>query len=247
MKQNWQSIQSSHLMAVAVLLTSIQFCLPAVAENEVKKSPPGYSALEKQGCLHCHFVNGDGGLVGPPLNGIRKYRTEENIIDVLTKKRELPFYYPKGVLDPREFMRHVKLDKSTATDIAKYLMTLPEDESIGVKGHADVTKDAAPKGFSYEPAQPNEATRRGLATYREAGCAACHAIGGQGGRRGPELDGVGARLSKNGIENAITHGAIVTVDGEEYKPTEYSMPPTQLAPTQVKEITDFLLTLPTKK
>lgn len=202
--------------------------------------------MEKQGCLHCHYLRGRGGFIGPPLEGIRKFRTEDEIVDVLRKERPLPRRYPKGIIDPSEFMKHVHLNESEAKALASYLVSLPEEESFEVKGHGEDDSDSIPQGFTFKPKAPSELSRKGMEVYKESGCVACHSIAGFGGWRGPSLDAVGAKLSKSAIENRISRGATIFFDGKEYKPSEYSMPPAELAPEQVTQITEFLLTLPVK-
>jgi mono/diheme cytochrome c family protein len=202
--------------------------------------------MEKQGCLHCHYLRGRGGFIGPPLEGIRRFRTEDDIIAVLTKSRPLPDSYPKDIVDASEFMKHINLSKDEAKTVASYLLTIPDEEAFEVKGHGEDEPDSVPQGFSFKPKEPSEISRRGMKVYREAGCVACHSIAGFGGWRGPSLDAVGAKLNKTAIENRISRGATVFFDGKEYKPSEYSMPPAELSPEQVSEVAEFLLTLPTK-
>lgn len=231
--------------AVALLAIALTNQM-AFADSSSETTSKGRALLEKEGCLHCHFVGGSGGFVGPPFGGISKFRTEEDIVNTLTGKRPLPPEYPKGIFDPREFMRHVRLDKKTADAIAKYLITASADEEFEVGGHS-TSNDDTPGGITFVPREPSKQSRLGFLGYKEGGCAACHEIGGIGGRRGPRLDGVGARLSKIQIENRVTSGAIVTFGGKEYRPTEYSMPPARLPQKQVEQISEFLLTLPQKQ
>ncbi|MBX9670437.1 MAG: cytochrome c [Candidatus Obscuribacterales bacterium] len=237
--------RSSILLGLVTLATGlVQYGSVAVAE-ETNNTPKGKELLEKQGCLHCHYIRGDGGLIGPPFEGIGKFRSEDDIVTLLTKKRSLPPSYPKSIVDPREFMRHVRLDKKTAQEIARYILTTPVEEPFEVRGHGeDVPPKGLPEGFKFQPHPASENSRKGLIAFKESGCAACHSIGGMGGRRGPELDGIGARLSRANIENRVSNGAILFFGDKEYKPTEYAMPPSQLAPEQIAQITEFLLTLP---
>lgn len=232
---------------VTALTVGVLLLCPDAAQAQKKQSDNGAQLLEKNGCLHCHYIRGKGGLIGPPFEGIGKVRTEQDIVTTLTKKRPLPEYYPRGIVDAREFMRHVKLDKKSAQEIAKYLISTPVEEAFEVKGHGEVKSEDLPGGFKFVPQPPSDESRKGFSLYKENGCAACHVIGGMGGRRGPDLDGVGARLNRTAIENRIARGAIVMFDGKEYRPTEYIMPPAQLSPEQVNQITQFLLTLPEKK
>lgn len=202
--------------------------------------------MDKQGCLHCHYLRGRGGFVGPPLEGIRNFRTEDDIVSVLTKSRPLPPAYPKGIVDPSEFMKHVHLSESDAKAVAAYLVSIPAEDAYEVKGHGEDEPDSIPQGFSFKPKAPSELSRTGMKVYKDAGCAACHSIADFGGWRGPSLDAVGAKLSKTAIANRISRGATVFFEGKEYKPSEYSMPPAELSPEQVAAVTEFLLTLPNK-
>jgi cytochrome c oxidase cbb3-type subunit III len=45
--------------------------------------------------------------------------------------------------------------------------------------------------------------RKGAAVYAKAGCAQCHAIGGEGSFAGPDLTEVGATLSLGALQNAL--------------------------------------------
>src|SRR5207248_3300458 len=42
-----------------------------------------------------------------------------------------------------------------------------------------------------------QSAERGLMLFQSKGCVSCHALGGAGGHRGPNLDAVGARLSRD--------------------------------------------------
>jgi cytochrome c2 len=239
----------------SAILTAALLILLCVSQEAALAGPTqalkrkGDALLEKAGCFQCHYMLGKGGLIGPPFEGIGKFRSEADIVGILTSKRTLPPYYPKGLVDPAEFMRHVRLDKKTAQEIAKYLITTPAEDSFEVRGHGedDSPHDAKLGTFSFKPHKPSEASRKGLISYKKAGCAACHITGGMGGRRGPDLDGIGARLNKSSIENRIAGGALVFVEEREYKTAEYLMPPAKLSKKQVAQITEFLLTLPKNK
>ena len=50
------------------------------------------------------------------------------------------------------------------------------------------------------------ANERGSTTFHEKGCLQCHAIGGIGGHKGPDLSGVGRRKNKNALRQQILEG-----------------------------------------
>lgn len=57
---------------------------------------------------------------------------------------------------------------------------------------------------------PGEAKKdRGRVLFHEKGCSYCHRMGDVGGVKGPALDGVGKRLSKEAIESRIRNGSLV--------------------------------------
>jgi nitric oxide reductase subunit C len=243
-RKTWRYLAVS--LGLSVLSVGLIQSLAQAGPKEGKAAPgKGAELLKEQGCLHCHYVKGDGGLIGPPLDGIEKYRTEDDIVATLTRSRPLPDHYPRGIVDPREFMKHVKLSRATAREIARYLMTAGKDEDqLVVKGHGEDEPETLPEGFKFTPSAPSESSRKGLAKYKDSGCQACHAIGGVGGRVGPALDGIGARMSRSFMENRIARGAIVFFGDKEYRPSEYIMPPSQLSKEEIAQITDFLMTLP---
>lgn len=203
--------------------------------------------LEKQGCMHCHSLDGKGGLIGPPFDNISKFRSKEYIVKKLTIKAPIPQEYPRSYPDPKELMNHVRLNKVTSEKIADYLINHKSSSEWSVKGHGGMKKDDVPLGSGFAPHPVSKDSRAGLALYRDKGCAACHSISLIGGRMGPALDGIGAKRSRKFIENRISLGAVVSYGDREYKPSSYSMPSMNLSQKEVRQITEFLLTLPVEK
>lgn len=218
--------------------------LAGIAKAADSSDSSASNTLEKGGCLHCHSLDGKGGLIGPPFDNIAKFRNESFIVNRLTSKAPIPKDYPKNYPDPKELMNHVRVDKVTAQKLADYLISHTSTSELSVKGHGGISKDDVPAGFSFEPLPVTQSSRQGMALYRDKGCAACHSIGLIGGRFGPALDGVGAKRSRKFIENRISAGAIVSYGGKEYQPSAYNMPPSTLSQKQIKQLTDFLLTIP---
>jgi cytochrome c2 len=241
-----QRIQKQITLTIGLSLV-IAATVKELARGE-ESTDKGAELIEKEGCLHCHFIKGDGGFVGPPLDGIGKYRSQSEITETLLGTRPRPYDFPRGVLDPSDLMRHVRLSKSSAQEIARYLVTLEApDKGLKIEGHGKAENDRLPEGFKFEPRPPSDSSRKGLSAYKDSGCAACHSIGGLGGRIGPSLDGIGARRSRDYIEQRISEGAIVVYSGTQYRPTKYSMPPAKLSQQEITQITDFLFTLRKKE
>jgi cytochrome c2 len=228
--------------------------LLAVATLAAEAKPPVSRAIRTSGrkltasmnCKSCHIIEGDGGLIGPPLDGIGQYRTEEQILRRLSSgkgKSKLPSYFTVA-----ELMTHVRLPQPQAQAIAIYLAKLPEcTVKWDLEGHGAAAADEIPPGFHFKPRQSDVTSDKGKELYLTHGCAACHTIGSSGGRMGPNLEGVGARYSRNFIESRISSGAIYAAARKgKYSPNKFAMPPAEIPEKEVKQITDFLLTLPVK-
>jgi len=62
---------------------------------------------------------------------------------------------------------------------------------------------------------------RGASIFVESGCLHCHSIRNRGGHRGPDLSGVGRRLSKRRIRRQILEGSkVMPAFRDDLQPTE---------------------------
>jgi len=94
----------------------------------------GKKIFDKNGCTHCHSVQGDGGYLGPMLDGVGAFRSKKFLIERLSGKAETkPF--DSGM------MNHVKLDSTDARLISEYLLTLSEPKNLFVAGHPKAPAD----------------------------------------------------------------------------------------------------------
>lgn len=239
---------SVSLLSLLMLTGALAAEAKAPASRTIRTS--GRKLTASMNCKSCHIIEGDGGLIGPPLDGIGQYRTIDEIF------RRLSSGKGKSKLPPRftvaELMTHVRLPQSQAQSIAIYLSNLPEcTVKWDLKGHEPAPSDEIPPGFHFKPRQTDASSDQGKELYLTHGCAACHTIGSSGGRTGPNLEGVGARYSRTFIESRIASGAIYAAARkgkgmDRYAPSKFAMPPTEIPEKEVKLITDFLLTLPVK-
>ncbi len=213
------------------------------------KDSAGRQLTKQMNCRSCHIIEGDGGLIGPPLDGIGKHRDTEFVIAKLSSQKK-----PSSKLPPYlttfEIMSHVRLPHEQSKAIADYLVELPETNvKWDLKNHKTGSADSnsIPSGSHFEASKPDASSARGKKLYLDHGCAACHSINSQGGSIGPSLDGVAARRSRNFIESRITNGALLGANRKgEYKKMGYRMPPTVVSKKELSDITDFLFTLANK-
>ncbi|MBY0357284.1 MAG: cytochrome c [Candidatus Obscuribacterales bacterium] len=203
------------------------------------ESPSALALIDKYGCRHCHIIDGVGSTLGPPLDGIGKYRGHSYIegrikISKIRKKLDYPV--------PGDLMMHVHVGDKDAKLISDYLISLRAKE-IRIKGHSDDVSMALPQGSQFSPLKESDSTIRGLKLFKQNNCVACHALGKIGGHIGPDLAGVGARRSRNFIQNRISAGAIILPQPGQ-SGDKYAMPPAKLSAAEIEDVTNWLLTLP---
>ncbi len=80
----------------------------------------GAMVFEKNACVNCHKVNGNGTSVGPPLNGVGRRRTREWVKD--------HFADPKK-LSPGSIMPAYKFTPAELESLTTYLFALPSDSN----------------------------------------------------------------------------------------------------------------------
>jgi len=90
--------------------------------SEVLNSSPDYAVqgaliFEKNQCAVCHAVNGDGGAIGPPMNGLAGRRNEDWVV----KHFENP-----TAMSPGTPMPAYKFNAADMKNEVSYLFTLPD-------------------------------------------------------------------------------------------------------------------------
>jgi ubiquinol-cytochrome c reductase cytochrome b subunit len=126
---------------------------------------------------------------------------------------------------------------------AAVLLVIVGYTALGVLTYLGVTAPWSPKmtAWSGDPI-PEEVVKhstplqlQGAVMLQNKNCRNCHALGGLGGRRGPDLTTVGARLTRNQLIDQISNGT----------PGGGNMPAygKQINPTEMTALVDFLVGL----
>lgn len=118
-------------------------------------------------CRGCHQIGGRGGMIGPPLDGIRDRADYAHVLRMITD----PAATVAGTLMPRQ-----RMPRREAERLAAYIMTLP------------VIPNPTIAGLPQAPvALPPGAEADGAALYARH-CASCHGTQGRGdGWNAPNL------------------------------------------------------------
>lgn len=208
-----------------------------VPPEETKASKEGAKLYEQMNCASCHTVRGKGGMLGPPLDGIGGHRgrqwLEARLLNPETQMKEFP-----DVFGGRpNLMPHPGVSRRQASQIADYLLTLPEPEGgFLITAHPTIDEGVPSKDSS--TGKLADKITSGRDSFSERGCAMCHSINTDGGRFGPSLDGVSRKYSREALVLMLTGKA----RGDTMKTVTQG-----ISVDEAERITDFLYSLkPTK-
>ncbi|MCL4486677.1 MAG: cytochrome c [Chloroflexi bacterium] len=213
-------------------------------QPETAESGAGRAVVEKLTCASCHSIGGKGGQIGPPLDGVGGRRSPEFLKDHITNPEEHAKQFPELHENKPNRMPHPNATAEEINQMVAFLLTLPEPAGgflVRPHEHGPLPDSAPPANFV--PAPASEASRAGEKLYLDMGCAACHSIGSSGGEFGPKLDGIGARRNRPFIAAHITNPQLHSQRFPNEHTGEATMPPTNAAPDQIQQITEYLMTL----
>lgn len=177
---------------------------------ETVESRQGKQLYAKLDCASCHAIAGQGGTLGPPLDGIGGHRGRDFVIarmlDPETQMRE----FPEAFGGRPNIMPHPQLNRKHAEILADYLLTLPEPpggfllQAHGLNSStATNAEDVTWLQFNRNP----QDVVAGGKLFSNRGCAACHQAGGSGGYLAPALDGISSRRAAKDILELLTDQA----------------------------------------
>jgi cytochrome c2 len=213
------------------------------SDDEGAQKESGRALFNSGGCYACHSTQGSGGCLGPPLDGIKSRRNYEFVFSRIANSPSAVSKFQKLYNKP-ELMEHPRVSAQSAEKISKYLLSLPEyKENYTLIPHPPGLVGKPDKHFV--PHKETASSKAGAKLFYERGCISCHSVNGLGGWIGPELNGVGTRLSADTIKFRIKSGGfkVEKMPGEKAKKVNV-MPKATATPKEIDQITDFLLTLP---
>lgn len=220
----------------SIVVSTLLLMLPVgLASSANPSRSEGKAVVEKMGCAHCHIIEGSGGTVAPPLDGIAAFRDKTYIINRLRGK-DVP-----GYPLPEELMTHIHVPAQDAQRIADYLLTLKKTQFTAA--NHDSQPENVPSGSQFQPRPQSESSKVGAQVFSDMGCMACHSVGSVGGHIGPNLAGVCAHRSQNYIKSRILKGAVL-LPPPGAPGGKYAMPPHELCEPHLQQLIDFLMTLP---
>ncbi len=150
----------------------IAFVFTAQYFDTTGNARAGEKLFSAKGCVHCHSIGGAGGDIGPELDGLKRANSPVLVAAAMWN------HGPKMT----EAMR--------AAGIARPTFTGNELADI----IAYVTSAARASGGDTQQVVPGTPAR-GAQLFEQKKCSTCHAVGGQGGKVGPDLGKAGHHVS----------------------------------------------------
>ncbi len=192
------------------------------ADNITEEVARGKWIWEKNNCMGCHTLLGEGAYYAPELTKVVDRRGKE-WMRVFLKD-------PQAMYPGRRKMVQYNFTDQEIEDVIAFFEWIGEIDTNGFPAKPKYQVGASSSGGTQVAASASDAPK----TYKTI-CVACHAVGGSGGNVGPALDGVGGRMASADLDRWLK-------DPQAFKPGT-SMPNLNLADADRKELVRWLSTL----
>lgn len=193
------------------------------AENITPEVDRGKRIWEKNNCMGCHTLFGEGAYYAPELTKAYERRGEAWLRIFLRD--------PEAMFPGERKMQNYNFTEDEISDVIAFLKWCGEVDLNGFPADPPLAAELAAKSASGSDA---EAASNVPTIYTQL-CVACHAQGGKGGKIGPALDGVGSRLDESTLYKQIKDPHSLKVDSK--------MPNLGLAEEDIQQIVSYLKTL----
>jgi nitric oxide reductase subunit C len=198
-------------------LTHSSAITPAVAH--------GKEVWDKNNCMGCHTILGEGGYYAPELTKVYERRGPAFIRAMLKD--------PESMYPGQRRMQKYSLTDAEIDDLIAFFQWIGQMDLQGFPPQPTLMPVAVPS--STGPAVAGIGNRPQVFNQL---CIACHSLGGQGGTVGPALDMVGSRRDAANINRWLHDPKAVKPDAK--------MPKLPLTDAQIDELTAFLSQLKTQ-
>jgi nitric oxide reductase subunit C len=179
----------------------------------------GKQLWEKNNCMGCHTLLGEGAYYAPELTRVYERRGPEFIKAMLRD--------PQAMYPGQRRMVQYHFSDGEIEALLAFLQWIGEMDLNGFPPKPTLLPVAVPVA-----SRDNVVARREQPKVFNQLCIACHSLGGQGGVVGPALDDVGSRRDYNNLVVWLT-------DPQQVKPGTL-MPKLPLSEADIVELASFL-------
>lgn len=172
----------------------------------------GKHLFERNNCMGCHTILGEGAYYAPELTRVWERRGETYIKAMLKD--------PQGMFPNDRKMTNYHFSDQEISDLAQFLKWIGQMDLNGFPPRAQAVSATASAAVIARPVTFNQL------------CTACHSLDGQGGQIGPALDGVGAKFDEAYFRKRLTDPQSIQVDSK--------MPKLPLSEDNLNELVQFL-------
>jgi nitric oxide reductase subunit C len=190
------------------------------ANNITPEVDRGKRIWEKNNCMGCHTLFGEGAYYAPELTKAYDRRGEAWLRVFLRD--------PEAMFPGERKMQNYNFTEDQITDVIAFLKWCGEVDLNGFPADPPLAVTTSVVSASSESATEAPQVFGQL-------CIACHAVAGKGGNVGPALDGIGSRMDEDLLFRHIKDPLSVKADSK--------MPNLGLADNDIREIVSYLKTL----
>lgn len=186
------------------------------SQNLDKSAIAGKHLFEKNNCMGCHTILGEGAYYAPELTKVFERRGERFIKAMLTD--------PEAMYPGERKMVKYNFSEQEKSDLVAFFKWIGEMDLNGFPPKPVLGRVSSAQGKVVTALNKPQ-------TWNQL-CINCHSIGGEGGNIGPALDLVGDKFTREYLVNWVK-------DPEKIKPGT-QMPNLELSDQEINEIVAFL-------
>jgi len=184
----------------------------------------GKDLWDHNNCMGCHTLLGEGAYYAPELTKVYERRGEPFIRAMLKD--------PESMYPGQRKMVNYHFKDEEMTDLIAFFKWIGEMDLNGYPKKPDLSPTANTSATSSTAQNGTVVRQIDRPLIFNQMCIACHSLGGEGGKVGPALDGVGSRLDKETIVKRLNDPISVKSDSK--------MPKLPLSKENIVELSAFL-------
>lgn len=182
------------------------------SQNLTPEAIRGKHLWDKNNCMGCHTIMGEGAYYAPELTKVISRRGEAFVKSMLKDPQKM---YP----NERKMVNYHFTDQEIS-DLTEFLKWIGKIDLNGFPAQTEMEKQA---NLAAGPSKP--------IIFNQV-CVACHSVQGQGGNVGPALDGVGTKYDNEYLAKWLKDPMAVKADSK--------MPKLPLTDSELAELVTYL-------